>query len=98
MPTGHRPAAYTPWNKLTISSTRTIQKAVEEAVESYRRAVATEDTPDTNLRLAQFLQRTARVAEAEQVLRRVDAQRPAQPTALPDFELIAGKPDTALRR
>jgi tetratricopeptide (TPR) repeat protein len=31
-------------------------------------------------------------------LRRVDAQRPAQPTALPDFEFIAGKPDTAVAR
>ncbi|MGI9104072.1 MAG: tetratricopeptide repeat protein [Terriglobales bacterium] len=69
-----------------------------KAEESYRKAIALEDTPDTNLRLAQFLQRNARVEEAEQVLRRVDALQPAQPTALPDFELMAGKAGTALDR
>ena len=62
----------------------------------YRHAVQVEDTPETNLRLAQFLQRTARIAESEQVLRRVDAQRPTDPTALADFELNAGRPTSAL--
>ncbi len=62
----------------------------------YRQAVAAEDTPETNLRLAQFLQRVARITDAEQVLRRVDAQRPGFPTALPDFELLAGRAASAL--
>lgn len=70
---------------------------IGEAELSYRAAVRAEDTPDTNLRLAQFLQRTSRVAEAEQVLRRVDSLSPASGTELADFELIAGRPLTALR-
>jgi tetratricopeptide (TPR) repeat protein len=67
-----------------------------DAEKTYRQAVTVSDTPETNLKLAQFLQRTARISEAEQVLRRVDAQRPGQPTALPDFELLAGRTTSAL--
>ncbi len=70
-------------------------KAAEAA---YRMAVAAEDTPETNLRLAQFLERAARIPEAELVLRRVDAQRPSMPTALPDFEVISGRAPNALDR
>ncbi len=69
---------------------------ISAAEQAYRRAVRVEDAPTTNLRLAQFLQRTARINEAEQVLRRVDSQRPAVPTALPDFQLLSGKPADAL--
>lgn len=58
---------------------------------AYRRAVQAEDTPETNLRLAQYLERTARVPEAEQVLRHVDAQRAAMPTSLSDFQLMSGR-------
>ncbi len=68
------------------------------AEQSYRAAVAREDTAETNLRLAQFLQRGTRIAEAEQVLRHVDSMRPAQPTAVPDFELISGRAPVALNR
>ena len=64
---------------------------------AYRAAVKAEDTPDTNLRLAQFLQRTSRIAEAEQVLRRVDSLQPASGTELADFELISGRARTALQ-
>ncbi len=71
---------------------------VTAAEQTYRQAVAVEDNPESNLRLAQFLQRTIRINEAEQVLRRVDAQRPTQPTAFADFELISGKPDAAQER
>ena len=67
-----------------------------QAEASYQRAVQVADTPETNLRLAQFLQRTSRIAESEQVLRRVDAQRPTEATALADFELNAGRPTSAL--
>jgi tetratricopeptide (TPR) repeat protein len=67
-----------------------------EAEEAYRRAVAAEDTPETNFRLAQFLQRAARITEAEQVLRRVDSQRKTYPVALPDFQLLSGHPGNAM--
>src|SRR5579872_905004 len=69
-----------------------------DAEQSYREAVAREDTAETNLRLAQFLQRGTRIAEAEQVLRHVDNMRPTLPTAVPDFELISGRAPVALDR
>ncbi|HEU5450658.1 MAG TPA: tetratricopeptide repeat protein [Terriglobales bacterium] len=62
---------------------------------AYRRAVQAEDTPETNLRLAQYLERTARVPEAEQVLRHIDAQRSTLPTSLADFEMISGRTQDA---
>ena len=68
------------------------------AEEAYRKAVAIEDTPETNLRLAQFLQRATRIAEAEQTLRKVDAQRPSYPVALADFQLLSGRPADALEQ
>ncbi|MGZ4788712.1 MAG: tetratricopeptide repeat protein [Terriglobales bacterium] len=63
---------------------------------AYRKAISIENTPETNLRLAQFLQRSTRIAEAEQTLRKVDAQRPSYPVALADFQLLAGRPAEAL--
>lgn len=68
------------------------------AEKDYREAVAREDTREANLRLAQFLQRSARIAEAEQVLRHVDSMQPSFPTAVPDFELISGRAPVALDR
>jgi tetratricopeptide (TPR) repeat protein len=62
---------------------------------AYRAAVKASNTPQTNLRLAQFLQRTTRTKEAEDILRRVDAMQPARPTALADYELIAGNAQRA---
>src|ERR1051326_1877305 len=62
---------------------------------AYRSAVKSSNTPQTNLRLAQFLQRTTRTKEAEDILRRVDAMQPARPTALADYELIAGNAQRA---
>lgn len=70
----------------------------QAAEAAYRKAVSIDDTPDTNLRFAQFLQRSGRIAEAEQVLRRVDAQRPSAPVALGDFQLSSGHADEALER
>ena len=66
--------------------------------ESYRKAIAIQDTPETNLRLAQFLQRSARIAEAEQTLRKVDAQEPSYPIALADFQFLSGDTDDALQQ
>ena len=64
---------------------------------AYRGAVKADDSSNTNLRLAQFLQRVSRIAEARQVLRRVDALQPSSGTELADFELISGRPDSATR-
>ncbi|HWR17921.1 MAG TPA: tetratricopeptide repeat protein [Terriglobales bacterium] len=63
---------------------------------AYRRAVSVQDSPETNERLAEFLMRSARVTEAEQVLRRVDAQQPRTPVALGDFQLSSGRTSEAL--
>jgi tetratricopeptide (TPR) repeat protein len=63
----------------------------DAAEEAYRNALAAENTPETNLRLAQFLQRNARITEAEKILKRADALQPWLPTALPDFELQSGR-------
>ena len=64
---------------------------IKAAEQAYRAAVAAEDSPDSNLRLAQYLQRSARVSEAEDVLRKVDQMRPQFPTALSDFQVITGR-------
>lgn len=73
------------------------QGNIPAAEEYYKAAVRREDTPNTNLRLAQFLERSARVSEAERVLRRSDDLRPSQPTSLADFEMISGRAFRALR-
>ena len=67
------------------------------AEENYRRAIAAEDTAETNLRLAQFLQRTARINEAEQVLRHIDSLPDSEATALPDFQLLSGDVPAAVQ-
>ncbi len=72
------------------------QGNADAAEKAYREAVLVENAPETNLRLAQFLERAARIPEAEQVLRRVDSMRPGLPTALPDFEVISGHAPNAL--
>ncbi len=90
------PQSALPW--LALGRLNEQEGEIAAAEVCYRKAVAVEDAPQSNLRLAQFLQRTSRINEAEQVLRKVDALRPSQPTALPDFELIAGKPGTALTK
>lgn len=68
------------------------------AEKAYRRAISVHDDPETNFRLAQFLQRSGRIAEAEQALRRVDAQRRDYPVALPDFQLSSGHPGNAINQ
>jgi tetratricopeptide (TPR) repeat protein len=78
-----------PW--LGLARIREQQGDGSAAEEAYRKAVSVENTPETNLRLAQFLQRSARVAEAEHVLRKIDAEQPAQPFALADFEFLSGR-------
>lgn len=64
----------------------------EAADAAYRAAVKAEDSVRNNLRLAQFLQRAARLREAEAVLRHVDAKQPGEPSVLADFLLLSGRP------
>jgi tetratricopeptide (TPR) repeat protein len=67
------------------------------AEEAYRSAAKAEDSVLTNLRLAQFLERSARIEEAEKVLQHVDSLRPAEPSALADFQLNRGRAADALK-
>lgn len=83
------PRSALPW--LALGRLEEQEGDAEAAEEAYRRAVLAEQTPETNLRLAQFLQRNARIAEAEKILKRADALQPWLPTALPDFELHSGR-------
>jgi len=89
-----QPKSAAPW--LAMARLEEQEGNASAAEEAYRRAVAVEDNPETNFRLAQFLQRAARIAEAEQVLRRIDAQRRDYPVALPDFQLLSGHPGNAV--
>src|SRR5205823_1249189 len=68
------------------------------AESAYRKAVAAESTTETNRRLAQFLQRTSRVAEAEFVLQQLDSLHVGLPASAADFALASGHPDRALKR
>jgi tetratricopeptide (TPR) repeat protein len=88
-----RPDSSLPW--LAMARLEEQEGVANAAEDAYRHAVAAEDTPETNLRLAQFLQREARIAEAEQVLRRVDAQN-RNSTYLGDFQLASGRAGDAL--
>ncbi len=85
-----------PW--LALARLHEQQGDGQEADAAYRKAISVEDTPETNLRWAQFLQRSSRITEAEQALRRVDAQQPKEPVALADFQLLSGRPDQAAQQ
>ncbi len=67
----------------------------EAADSAYRSAVTADDSVRNNLRLAQFLQRAARLREAEAVLKHVDAKQPNAPSMLADFFLVSGRPTAA---
>ena len=65
---------------------------------AYRKAISIDNTPATNLLFTQFLQRSSRIAEAEQALRTVDAERRSLPVALGDFRLSSGHPNEAIEQ
>jgi len=88
------PRSALPW--LALGRLEEQEGDAAAAEEAYRHALAAENTPETNLRLAQFLSRNSRIAEAEKILRRADALQPWLPTALPDFELHSGRPRNAV--
>jgi tetratricopeptide (TPR) repeat protein len=96
----HRAASTSPHSSLPWLALGRMEEQegnADAAEEAYRHALAAENTPETNLRLAQFLQRNARIGEAETVLRQADALQPWLPTALPDFEFQSGRVDTAAK-
>jgi tetratricopeptide (TPR) repeat protein len=63
---------------------------------AYRSAVRAQDSPEANLRLAQFLQRIARSIEAEAVLRHVDELQPIAISSTGDFQVATGRARHAL--
>ncbi len=69
---------------------------VAKAEGAYRSAVKAQDTPENNLRLAQFLQRLARTNEAEVILRHVDELQPAKVSTVADFLMSSGRAGEAL--
>jgi tetratricopeptide (TPR) repeat protein len=91
-----QPGNAQPW--LAIARLEEQEANGRQAEAAYRHAISVEDTPETNFRLAQFLQRAARVTEAEQALRRVDAQSHNYPVALGDFQFLSGRPGDALEQ
>ncbi|MCU1307917.1 MAG: Tetratricopeptide repeat protein [Acidobacteriaceae bacterium] len=73
------------------------QEGIAAAAEqAYRSAVTADNSVLTNFRLAQFLERSARMEEAEKVLTKVDSLRPSEPSALADFQLNRGLAAEAL--
>ena len=78
-----------PW--LALGRMEEEEGNADAAEESYRHALAVDDTAETNVRLAQFLSRNSRIGEAEKILKHADALQPWLPTALPDFEFQSGR-------
>ncbi len=70
----------------------------QAAEEAYTKAVKAENSPEANLRLAQFLQRAARVPEAEMILKQVDKLRPQLPIAMADFQFMSGRAPQASQK
>ena len=89
-----QPKSAQPWLALGRLEEEEGNLAAAEA--AYRKAISNEDTPESNLRLAQFLQRVSRIRESEELLRHVDHLRPGLPVALGDFEFTTGRTSNAL--
>jgi tetratricopeptide (TPR) repeat protein len=62
----------------------------ELAERDYRAAIALQDSPQTNISLAQFLARNARFVEAELVMQHAQSTTPSFSTVVPDFDLATG--------
>lgn len=88
-----QPMSAAPW--LALARLEEQQGRAKEAEAAYRQAVASEDTPESNLRLAQFLQRAGRVSEAEAALLAVDKKRPHFATAAADYHFTTGQYEKA---
>jgi tetratricopeptide (TPR) repeat protein len=88
------PKSADPW--LALGRIEEQEGNTEAAETAYRRAVTITDDPETNLRLAQFLERSSRIDEARALLRHVDTMRPLMPIAVGDSELNSGRAASAL--
>ncbi len=64
--------------------------------DAYRRAIAVEDSVETNTRFARFLARTSRPDEAAKVLVHADSLNHELPVARGDFKLLVGDQTAAL--
>ncbi|HEU5400981.1 MAG TPA: tetratricopeptide repeat protein [Terriglobales bacterium] len=85
-----QPKSPEPW--MTLGRLEESVGRAQQAEEDYRKAASIEDAPETNLRLAQFLERTARLAEARTVLQHVDALRPKFQVSKGDLAFVSGSP------
>ena len=61
------------------------------AEQNYRLAVRSDDSPESNLRLAQFLQRTTRFSESAAVLAHVDTLEGNKGSRVADYKLVSGQ-------
>lgn len=85
-----------PW--LSLGRLEEKEGNIGAAEESYRAAVAAEDSVETNTRLATFLARTSRPAEAQAVLTHADSINEQLPVGEADFKLLSGDPKAALEK
>ena len=83
----------TPW--LALARFEEESGNVVAAEENYRQAVTNSNDRQAKLRLAEFLARSSRIAEAEQLLARVDAEGSNSSTVRADFELLSGRAPAA---
>jgi tetratricopeptide (TPR) repeat protein len=91
-----RPSSSAPW--LALGRIEESDGHVEAAEQDYRRAVEAENTPEANLRMAQFLERSSQPAAAEDVFSKVDRMRSQLPVALADYEFRIGQAALAASR
>jgi tetratricopeptide (TPR) repeat protein len=87
--TAHASSAVTPW--LALARLEEEAGNTNTAEENYRKAVAVSKDRQAKLRLAEFLARSSRISEAEQVLGGVDSDVPRSSTVRADFELLLGR-------
>ena len=83
-----------PW--LALARMEELEGNPPAAERDYRSAVAAEDSSEASLRLAQFLARTSRIAESETILANLGKRHEELTSALPDFDLAAGRTAAAL--
>ncbi|MFL6301215.1 MAG: tetratricopeptide repeat protein [Terriglobales bacterium] len=78
--------------RLRVSLARMAEEQGDNAAaeQNYRLAIASDNSAETNLRLAQFLQRTSRLKESADVLAHIDAIRGSNTSEVADYKLNAG--------
>ncbi|MCI0351189.1 MAG: tetratricopeptide repeat protein, partial [Acidobacteriales bacterium] len=92
--THHRSSAPEPWLGLARLEEETGNTLAAE--EHYRKAVALTSDRQAKLRLAEFLARSSRIPEAEQILAELHAESRRTSTVRGDFELLLGHASDAI--